>query len=71
MDHLDIDATTYATLSSISEVCSALQGKCAECPFCDFESQGRDGLAGCPLLGAPSDWKVERMDLFGLRGDKI
>lgn len=71
MNQIEIVAKTFAVLHSIHESCRMLQGKCKECPFCDFESQGRDGVIGCPLLGAPSDWKVERVDLFGMKGGKL
>lgn len=70
-NHCEIVREAYASLHSVSTLCRKIQGNCKECPFQDFEGKGRDGVIGCPLLGAPSDWKVERVDLFGLRGEKL
>lgn len=67
----DFVRESYASLLSISMLCRKIQGNCKECPFQDFEGKGRDGVIDCPLLGAPSDWKVERVDLFGLRGKEL
>lgn len=67
----EIVRETYASLHSVSSLCRKIGGNCKECPFQDFEGKGRDGVIGCPLLGVPSDWKVERVDLFGLRGIKL
>lgn len=71
MSHSEILCKTYATLNSISSMCRNLQGNCKDCPFQDFEYKGRDGVIGCPLLGVPSDWKVERVDLLGMKGEVL